>query len=70
MLLAQYRHLTANKFSTLSVLEERLPAFQFRHDWVVYNTNPWHYRPTLQEQLVPILFAIAYLGTFVTVVVV
>jgi hypothetical protein len=66
--LRSYRQLNAAKWAVVGALERRLPASPWSSaEWTALGKgeDPARYRPlTHVEQVVPFLFAIAYLGGF------
>ena len=72
-LVRSYRQLNGAKYVVVGALEERLPASPYwRAEWraVGEGRDPARYWPfTHLEQWVPILFALTYIGAFVTAVI-
>ncbi|MEV7283022.1 hypothetical protein AB0O01_00375 [Streptomyces sp. NPDC093252] len=71
-LVRSYRLLNGAKFTVIGALEERLPAYAYsRAEWrALGEGRDWHrYLPlTHIEQWIPVIFAVAYLVGFFSVV--
>jgi len=72
IIIRAYRLLNAAKFVVIGELEQRLPASPYWHgEWAAlgYGEDHSKYQPvTFSEQVVPVLFALVYVGTFLAAV--
>jgi hypothetical protein len=71
VLLRSYRDLSAAKWKSIQALEERLPAQPFTEEWETLKKDPvrrWGKRYAelgFVERLVPVIFALLFLGILV-----
>jgi hypothetical protein len=71
-LIRSYRQLNSGKYTVIAALERRLPAAPYYGEWVALgmgDDRTGYWPLTRVEQGIPILFAVAYVGGFLLLVI-